>query len=166
MWEEKPLRPISSTHSIQSEPLCKLAVWINPVFSLPTVDGKRREKHHLFLLFIFTHPGGSAVKQACQRKPFIHLYVLLKTLLCYKFALYAGLILRRCTNIHKPEMQWPADVKIWRKYTHVDTLACFQLQMLYNVSLECALSHLTLYQHNTSGACSVWNLKMNLLCRW
>lgn len=36
VWEEKPPEPISSTHSIHSESLCVLAVWINPVFSLPS----------------------------------------------------------------------------------------------------------------------------------
>lgn len=51
VWEEKPLKPISSTHSIHSESLCALAVWINPVFSLPAMAGKRRENHHFFVLF-------------------------------------------------------------------------------------------------------------------
>lgn len=52
VWEEKPLEPISSTHSIHCESLCALAVWINPVSSLPTEVGNRGENHHLFLLFI------------------------------------------------------------------------------------------------------------------
>lgn len=134
VWEEKPLKPISSTHSIQSESLCILAVWTNPVFSLPAVGGKRREKHHLFLLFIFAHPGGSALKQRSAQ--FIHLYVLLKTLLCYKFTLWPGSILRRCA---------------WRCAQSWNAVTCWyeELKKIYTCSVY-----------------SVWNMKMNLLCRW
>lgn len=59
VWVEKPLEPISSIHSIHSESLYVLVVWIKPAFASPTVGGKTRADH-LFLIYSY-HSGEASV---------------------------------------------------------------------------------------------------------
>ena len=170
MWEENPPAPISSTHSIHSESLCVLAVWINPVFSLPAVGGKSRENQaklcwpgrHLFLLFILT----TQVRLLYMRGMHNSFTFMDFQWLYYAINLQCILIQRSQEDIlWRLTQGWNAVIYWSLKLYTCWNSGSFQLQMLYNVLMKCALSHFALYHCNTSGH-SVWNMKMNLLCRW